>query len=290
MGTKDTRAANGAESKKDLLLFDPDKLVIVEDQGSALQDDRSKLPVDENMVLSIMVHGVIEPIVVRKNPETDLTEVVDGRQRTKANREANRRLKKEGRKPVLIPAVVKRTSALESVALMLITNEQRADDTPLNRARKAARYLDMGGTEEDACMMLGGVSKSTLKNMLGLLDAPAVVRKAVESGAVSVSDGYQLAKLEPEEAAKRVERLKTEAPRTPGKKRSSNAKRARAIAKGKEPEHDSSNGDGMPSKRTVAKMLKEVETVESMAENKRMGAVAALQWVLGDKDALSAIM
>ncbi|HXB28091.1 MAG TPA: hypothetical protein VNV25_25400 [Gemmatimonadaceae bacterium] len=36
MASKDTRAANGAAGKTDLLLFDPTTLVIVEDEGSAL--------------------------------------------------------------------------------------------------------------------------------------------------------------------------------------------------------------------------------------------------------------
>ena len=95
--SKDTRVANGATGKTDLLLFDPDTLVIVEDEGSALRDDRAKLPYDERLVLSMMVRGVLQPVIVRKNPETDRTEVVDGRQRVKACREANKRLKKEGR-------------------------------------------------------------------------------------------------------------------------------------------------------------------------------------------------
>ena len=291
--SKDTRAANGAKSKKDLLLFDPNDLVIVEDQGSALQDDRAKWDPPEWLILSIMARGVLTPIIVRKNPETDKTEVVDGRQRTGACREANKRLKKEGREPVLIPATVKRTNALDSIAIMVTANG-RIDDTPLNRAKKAARYLDAGGTEEDACVMLGGVSKATLKNMIALLDAPAVVRKAVEAEHISVSDGYKLAKLEPEEAAKRVDKLKTEAPRTPGKKRSSNAKKARAIVKGQEhtngaaAAHDDENG--LPSKKTVSKTLKEIEESEAINENKRMGAVAVLKWFLGDKDALGAIM
>jgi len=230
-GHKDSRAANGAAGKKDILLFDPDDLVLVEDVASAIYDERVKMEVDERLVLSIMVRGVIVPIVVRKNPETGKTEVVDGRQRTKACREANKRLKKEGRDSVRIPAVVKRSDAAESLALMVTTNDLRTDDTPLNRARKAARYLDLGGTEEDACVMLG-ISKASLKNMLSLLDAPAVVRRAVESGAVTTSDGYKLAKLEPEEAAKKVAELKEHAPRTPGKKRSSNAKKAREIVDG----------------------------------------------------------
>ena len=232
MASKDTRTANGAAGKTDLLLFDPTTLVIVEDEGSALRDDRAKLEYDERLVLSMMVRGVLQPIIVRKNPETDKVEVVDGRQRVKAAREANKRLKKEGRDLLRVPAVVKRNSALDALAMMVTANELRTEDTPMNRAKKLGRYIDMGGTKEDAAVAFG-CSPATIVNMIGLLDAPSVVRKAVDSGAVSVSDGYKLAKLEPAEATKRVEQLRKEAPREAGKKRSKNAKKAREIVSGK---------------------------------------------------------
>ena len=232
MASKDTRTANGAAGKTNLLLFDPTTLVIVEDEGSALRDDRAKLEYDERLVLSMMVRGVLQPIIVRKNPETDKVEVVDGRQRVKAAREANKRLKKEGRDLLRVPAVVKRNSALDALAMMVTANELRTEDTPMNRAKKLGRYIDMGGTKEDAAVAFG-CSPATIVNMIGLLDAPSVVRKAVDSGAVSVSDGYKLAKLEPAEATKRVEQLRKEAPREAGKKRSKNAKKAREIVSGK---------------------------------------------------------
>jgi ParB family transcriptional regulator, chromosome partitioning protein len=278
--SKDSRSANGAESKKDLLLFDPDKLVIVEDEGSALRDDRAKFPPDESMVLSIMARGVIQSITVRKNPETDKTEVVDGRQRVIATREANRRLKKEGRDPVLVPAIVKRTSALDSLAMMITANEQRSDDTVGNRAKKLARLLDLGGTEEDAAIAFG-VTKATIKNMVAYLDAPACVRKAAEAGHVTASQAYQLAKLEPDEAKKKLEELKSAAPREPGKKRSKNAKKAREIVSG---------SAALRGKKEIAAKLEEIQQSEAINENKRMGAEAAMKWVLGDDEALGAIL
>jgi ParB family chromosome partitioning protein len=278
--SKDSRSANGAESKKDLLLFDPDKLVIAEDEGSALRDDRASFPPDESMVLSIMARGVIQSITVRKNPETNKTEVVDGRQRVINAREANKRLKKEGRPPILVPAIVRRTSALDSLAIMITTNENREQDTPMNRAKKVARFLDLGGTEEDAAIA-AKCSRATIRNLVGLLDAPAAVRKAVESGAVSASDGYKLAKLDPDEAKKKVEELKAAAPREPGKKRSKNAKKAREIVTGSAP---------VRGKKEILEKLAEIQRSEAINENKRMGAETALMWVLGDDAAMGAIL
>src|ERR1019366_5839873 len=72
------------------------------------------------------------------------------------------------------------------------------------------------------------------KNLVKLLDAPAVVRNAEASGKITTSDAYKLAREEPEKAKEMLTELLTHAPRTPGKKRSKNAKKARAItSKGK---------------------------------------------------------
>lgn len=118
-GTKDSRAALGADGKKDVLLFDPENLTLVEDGASVLYDERIKLPTSEALVLNIMTYGVIEPIVVRKNPETGAPEVVAGRQRVKACREANRRLKASGCEVHRIAAIVKRGDPAALMGVMV---------------------------------------------------------------------------------------------------------------------------------------------------------------------------
>jgi hypothetical protein len=55
------------EGKKDGFLLDPDKLVLVEDRGSALFDERALSEADEKFVLNIMAIGVHTPITVRRN-------------------------------------------------------------------------------------------------------------------------------------------------------------------------------------------------------------------------------
>jgi ParB family transcriptional regulator, chromosome partitioning protein len=80
--------------------------------------------------------------------------------------------------------------------------------------------------------VLLGMSESTVKNLLKLLDAPAVVRNAVDAGKITTSDAYKLAREEPEVAKKKLDTLLEHAPRTPGKKRSKNAKKAREIVSG----------------------------------------------------------
>ena len=173
------------------------------------------------------------------------------------------------------------------MGIMISENEIREADEPLNRARKMAAYMELGHSAEETAVLFG-VSPATIKNSVSILDAPAVVRKAIASGAVSVSDGYKLAKLEPGEAAKKVALLKAEAPKTG--KRSKNAKKAREIVSGPRKLAVDVHSHVAQFRKDIEEMLAQIETDERINENKRMGAVAALKWVLGDENSLGEIM
>jgi ParB family chromosome partitioning protein len=234
---KASRDSLNAKGKRDAYMFDPDDLVLVTDEKSPLYDERVHLPVNEALVLN-MLHapdgvpqGVLEPITAARNAETGKIEVVVGRQRVKAAREANKRLRKKGQEPIRVPAMLRRTNPHGAMGILISENEHRQDDTPIGRAKKAQRYLDLGRDESEIAVLFG-ISVASVKNMLALLDAPAAVRNAVEAGKISTSDGYKLAKLEPGEAKEKVAALIEHAPRSPGKKRSKNAKKAREIVSG----------------------------------------------------------
>ncbi|MFW8062515.1 hypothetical protein ACOIEN_28085, partial [Klebsiella pneumoniae] len=108
--------------------------------------------------------------IVWKDPETGLSCVVDGRQRVRHTLEANKRLSKEGKEPLLVPAVAKRGSAVRMAQAMVSANEIRQADTPLGRAKKMADALDRGHDEDDLSLMFG-VSVQTVRATLSLLDA-----------------------------------------------------------------------------------------------------------------------
>ena len=94
----------GAEGKTNLLSFDPAKLKLVTDEKHPLYDPRVDLPLSDEMVASIMLKGVVKPIIVWKDPESGETVVVDGRQRVRNAIEANKRLRKRGASIALEPA------------------------------------------------------------------------------------------------------------------------------------------------------------------------------------------
>ena len=232
---KASRDALNSKGKTDIYYFDPEDVVLVTDESHVLYDERVHLPFDEGTVANMMYapdgeasQGVLEPCTGRRNTETGKVEIVDGRQRTKNAREANRRLKKQGRPLIRLPVWIKRGNDSRHMAALISSNEHRTDDTPMGRARKVERYIKLGHDESEVSALLG-ISRSSVKDLLSLLDAPAAVRRAVDSGKITTSAGYKLARLEPAEAREKLDELLEHAPRTPGKKRSKNAKKARAI-------------------------------------------------------------
>jgi ParB family chromosome partitioning protein len=291
---KNSRDAYGADGEQKVLLIDPDRLKLVEDEKHPLYDRRVHLPVDEGLVVSIMEHGVLENVGIVKDPETGEVLVSYGRQRVKATREANKRLRKSGAEPINVPCLVKRHDMATLFGMSIAENEQRQADSPLGRAEKARRMLDLGKSETQIATAFGW-SVQTVKNMLLLLDATAAVKKAVESGAISVSEGYGLAKLEPDEQRARLEKIKAEAPRQvgQGKQRARGAKKRREIVRGtsgKEPKSSAlpalptagGTDAGMRSRADVEEMVKMLgESIRVSGHDKDV-ADAVLRWVLGE--------
>ena len=261
---KKSRDSLGNLGKIDVPTFDPDDVVLVEEKTSALYDERVDNDYKESLVLNMMFEvdgvplGVIKHLVGRRNTETGKIEIIDGRQRTKAAREVNRRRRKRGLEPIRLPVHVQRANDQRAMSMLISANEHSTEDSPMNRAKKAQRYIDLGRDEKEVAVLLGQ-SESTVKNLLKLLDAPAAVRNAVDAGKITTSDAYKLAREEPEEAKKRVAELIEHAPRTPGKKRSKNAKKARAIVSGgKKKKPNMFEADAKTEAKAEKKIEKEV--------------------------------
>ncbi|MCM8547667.1 ParB/RepB/Spo0J family partition protein [Klebsiella quasipneumoniae] len=257
---KDSKVVYGASGKTNVLTFKPESLHLVTDKTHPLYDERVHLPIDEGMVLNIKELGVLEPIIVWKDPETGLSCVVDGRQRVRHTLEANKRLLKEGKEPLLVPAVAKRGSAVRMAQAMVSANEIRQADTPLGRAKKMADALERGHDEDDLALMFG-VSVQTVRATLSLLDATQAVRDAVESGTVTVTQARQLASLKPEEQREKVSEIEAATAGTTGHEK---ARRQRQIL-----------GEAKPRLKTRKEITKALESAEGEY-------ASALRWVLGE--------
>ena len=170
--------------------MDPNDVVIIgldTDDGPEhpLYDERVKLKLDEGLVRNIMVHGVIEPITVTKDPDKRALVVV-GRQRVRCAREANKRLEAEGKVTISVPAMVRRGEQVGMYGVMVSENENRQDDNIITKARKGAKLLAMGMPHDIVATNLH-VSSARFSAWLKLLELEPSLVKAVERGEVSVS-------------------------------------------------------------------------------------------------------
>ncbi|EMM0378117.1 hypothetical protein RI820_000465 [Pluralibacter gergoviae] len=258
---KNSVDAYGASGKTNVLMFEPEKLHLVTDKSHPLYDERIHLPLDEAMVLNIMDQGVIEPIVVWKDPETGNSCVVDGRQRVRHTLEANKRLKKSGNDPLLVPAVTRRGSVIRMAQVMISANEIRRADTPLGRAKKMSDALERGHDEVDLSMMFG-VGIPTVRATLALLDATQDVKDAVESGTVTVTQARQLVDMPPEQQRETVKQLAEAAEGVTGHEKS---RRQRAVL-----------GDVKPRLKTRKEITKALQSATG-------DYAEALRWVLGEE-------
>jgi len=123
----------------------------------------------EELAQSIKERGVLEPIVVR--PKDDKYEIVMGERRFRASRLAGLDQ---------IPAVVRDMNDEDVATDALLENFQREDLNPIDRAKAIEALL--GFMTWEKCAKTLGVSESTLRRHLDLLELPeAVQRELVES-------------------------------------------------------------------------------------------------------------
>lgn len=263
---------------EEVILVGIDKRANGEQDGDEhiLYDDRVYRPVSERMVLSIMKDGVIEPIVVRRDGEQ--FEVVAGRGRVSAAREANLRLIESGGEPMRIPAVLRRGSDLQMLGLMISENELRDNDDLVYKARKCNKLITLGGTEEE-CAVVFGVDKKTIGVWMSVLDCAKEVLAAVEAGKISASAATKLASLTRAEQKAKLPELIAAGP--------ASTKTAAAIVKGtRNAKKQAEAGEGAggavtivpPGKRLLNKVIEAVKQGAAIDDF----VIKTLKWINGD--------
>jgi ParB family chromosome partitioning protein len=146
---------------------------------------------------SIADKGVLQPILVRRDPEqTDRFEIIAGERRWRASQLA--RLHE-------VPVIVREFSDREALEVALIENLQRQDLSPLEEAEGYRRLMDdYAHTQEDLAKVVGK-SRSHVANMMRLLTLPEAIKNLVDEGLLSAGHARALlAAAEPEALARRV--------------------------------------------------------------------------------------
>jgi ParB family chromosome partitioning protein len=186
----------------------------------------------EELAASIREHGVVEPILVRR--EGTKYRIVAGERRWRAAQRAGLRE---------VPAVVREASDREAFELALVENLQRAD---LNAIEEAEAFevlaSDHGLTQEQIAGRVGK-ERSTVANALRLLKLPAEVRDAVRGGQLDMGHARALLGVDGSDA---VRRLAARAIREQLSVRALEAlvrAQGRPAGKGKKPEETASTRD-----------------------------------------------
>ena len=189
-----------------IFMLEPERLTLVTDKGHPLYDPRVEDPPDENMVANIAMHGVLEPVIVRKNG--DAIEVVAGRGRTKAAAEANRRLKAEGKPPMLVPAIMRGGDDADLFGVMISENEIRREDSMIVKGGKARKLLNMGYSVPQIAVTFGA-TRQAVESWLAADGLPARIKDAVEAGEISATAALQASGLPRDEQVRRFEAAKS---------------------------------------------------------------------------------
>jgi len=139
----------------------------------------------QELANSIKVHGVVEPIIVKKSIHG--YELVAGERRTKASKIAGRET---------IPAIIKDFSDQEMMDIAILENIQREDLSAIELAEGFQKYIDNTGLTQEEIAVKFGKSRSYITNLLGLLKLPKTVRDQINTKEISPSHARVLSKLE----------------------------------------------------------------------------------------------
>jgi len=149
----------------------------------------------QDLADSILEHGVIQPIILRKT-EDDFYEIIAGERRFRASKIANL---------TEIPAIVRKFSDNDALEIAIIENVQRSDLSPTEEARGYQRLIKEFTYTQEIVAKKVGKSRAHIANLLRLLTLPEKVREYLDSKQISMGHARAIINsINPEELAKRI--------------------------------------------------------------------------------------
>lgn len=135
----------------------------------------------EELATSIREHGIIQPIIVRKNGKK--YEIVAGERRYRAAKTAGL---------TEVPVIVKDFDEQQMMEVAILENLQREDLTPIEEAEAYnSLIVKLNFTQEDLAQRLGK-SRPHIANLIRLLQLPDDVRELVNEGKLTMGHGRAL--------------------------------------------------------------------------------------------------
>jgi ParB family chromosome partitioning protein len=137
---------------------------------------------------SIARHGVLQPILVRRDPNaSERFQIVAGERRWRAAQRA--RLHE-------VPVVVREMDDRDTLEMALIENIQRQDLSPLEEAEGYRRLIEEFHHTQEALAKAVGRSRSHVANMMRLLALPEPVKRMLDDGRLSAGHARALLAVE----------------------------------------------------------------------------------------------
>jgi len=145
---------------------------------------------------SIRVQGVVQPILVRPDPDGG-HELIAGERRWRAARAAGL---------ATIPALIREAEDRDAFLLALVENVAREDLSPVEEARGYAVLVDEFGLSLGDVAERVGRSKPAVSNRLRLLDLPDDVLDLLAEGILSEGHARAVLAVEGDDARRRLAR------------------------------------------------------------------------------------
>lgn len=147
---------------------------------------RSEFDVEEitNLAESIKQHGVLQPIVVRR--DGDRFQLIAGERRWRASIQAGLKT---------VPATIHDVDDRQVAEITIVENLQRQDLGPLEKASSFQKYLEQyESTQEELANRLS-IDRSTIANLIRLLELPEDVQQALREQKISAGHARALLPL-----------------------------------------------------------------------------------------------
>ena len=142
---------------------------------------------------SIAQNGILQPVVVRQVGER--YELIAGERRWRAAKHLGLPTS---------PAVLRGADEQHALELSLIENIQRQDLNPIEKARAFKDLIDNTGLTQEELAQRLGKKRSSIANMIRLLDLPQDIQDVVSRGTISMGHARALLALTDEQEQRRV--------------------------------------------------------------------------------------
>ena len=127
------------------------------------------------LAASLKQSGLLQPVLVRRKGD-GMYELISGERRWRAARAAGLET---------IQAAVRNCSDEESILLALVENLQREDLNPMEMARAYQRMMNEFGLTQDIIAQRVGCERSSIANIVRLLNLPSDVQQLIETNQLS---------------------------------------------------------------------------------------------------------